>query len=370
MYEQQGLLGKLFDLHGKTAFVTGAARGMGAQISLGLAACGADVALAGKAGHPLPASPLPWMDPSPVPPPPPRHPTCCRHRQRGRPHRRGPPHRGHGGRGRGRHRAAAGAGAQVRCARPPRGGARDAAGGRRAGRPGHPHRQCRSVCAARLAARQGQKVCALPTCGALPLTHPPTHPSVHARTPTCRYSWQAAAGAQSVSQRVARGVWRQRGGGVPLLSRRLPAFPEKRGAAAARGPGAQRWQDCHHQVGGGPQRLASCLHPPPHDTGCHFPLCSPSPHLTTIAVTACLADACSSIAAQRGFGAQVAYCASKGALLPLSKSLAVAWGPDNVQVGGELAGGWNSVEACSVIAAATSGAAGQLPACRHLHCCR
>ncbi len=29
-----------------------------------------------------------------------------------------------------------------------------------------------------------------------------------------------------------------------------------------------------------------------------------------------------------GFGAQVAYCASKGALLPLSKSLAVAWGKD------------------------------------------
>ena len=36
----------------------------------------------------------------------------------------------------------------------------------------------------------------------------------------------------------------------------------------------------------------------------------------------------SSIAGIRGFGAQAAYCASKGALLPLSKSLAVAWGKD------------------------------------------
>lgn len=40
-----------------------------------------------------------------------------------------------------------------------------------------------------------------------------------------------------------------------------------------------------------------------------------------------------------GFGAQVAYCASKGALLPLSKSLAVAWGPDNIQASTGQAGG-------------------------------
>lgn len=33
-----------------------------------------------------------------------------------------------------------------------------------------------------------------------------------------------------------------------------------------------------------------------------------------------------------GFGAQAAYCASKGALIPLAKSLAVAWAPDNIQV--------------------------------------
>ncbi|GAB4816145.1 hypothetical protein N2152v2_003191 [Parachlorella kessleri] len=39
----------------------------------------------------------------------------------------------------------------------------------------------------------------------------------------------------------------------------------------------------------------------------------------------------SSIAAVRGFGAQVAYCSSKGALLSMAKSLAVAWGKDNIQ---------------------------------------
>ena len=60
----------------------------------------------------------------------------------------------------------------------------------------------------------------------------------------------------------------------------------------------------------------------------------PAPHLITVVIAAA---ACSSIAAKRGFGAQVAYCASKGALLPLSKSLATAWGKDNVQVG---AGRW------------------------------
>eukprot|EP00887_Chlorella_sp_A99_P004911 scaffold4.g4911.t1 len=40
----------------------------------------------------------------------------------------------------------------------------------------------------------------------------------------------------------------------------------------------------------------------------------------------------SSIAGLRGFGPQVAYCASKGALLPLAKSLAAAWGKDNIRV--------------------------------------
>ncbi|KAL4436582.1 hypothetical protein ABPG75_003721 [Micractinium tetrahymenae] len=50
----------------------------------------------------------------------------------------------------------------------------------------------------------------------------------------------------------------------------------------------------------------------------------------------------SSIAGIRGFGAQVAYCASKGALLPLSKSLAVAWGKDNIQVNCLLPGAINT----------------------------
>ena len=43
----------------------------------------------------------------------------------------------------------------------------------------------------------------------------------------------------------------------------------------------------------------------------------------------------------RSFGAQAAYCASKGALIPLGKSLAAAWGKDNIQAGwgaGELVG--------------------------------
>ncbi|PRW44575.1 2-deoxy-D-gluconate 3-dehydrogenase [Chlorella sorokiniana] len=50
----------------------------------------------------------------------------------------------------------------------------------------------------------------------------------------------------------------------------------------------------------------------------------------------------SSIAGIRGFGAQVAYCASKGALLPLSKSLAVAWGKENIQVNCLLPGAINT----------------------------
>ncbi|PRW44424.1 2-deoxy-D-gluconate 3-dehydrogenase [Chlorella sorokiniana] len=50
----------------------------------------------------------------------------------------------------------------------------------------------------------------------------------------------------------------------------------------------------------------------------------------------------SSIAGIRRFGAQVAYCASKGALLPLSKSLAVAWGKENIQVNCLLPGAINT----------------------------
>jgi hypothetical protein len=46
-YAQQRLPDLMFDLSDKTAFVTGAARGMGSWIAMGMARCGADVALAG-----------------------------------------------------------------------------------------------------------------------------------------------------------------------------------------------------------------------------------------------------------------------------------------------------------------------------------
>lgn len=35
-----------------------------------------------------------------------------------------------------------------------------------------------------------------------------------------------------------------------------------------------------------------------------------------------------------GAGTQIAYACSKGALLPMARSLAAAWGKDNIQVGG------------------------------------
>jgi NAD(P)-dependent dehydrogenase (short-subunit alcohol dehydrogenase family) len=50
-------------------------------------------------------------------------------------------------------------------------------------------------------------------------------------------------------------------------------------------------------------------------------------------------DACLSLA---GFGMQAAYCASKGALLPLCKSLAVAWGRDHINVNCILPGATNT----------------------------
>eukprot|EP01024_Parvocaulis_polyphysoides_P020106 TRINITY_DN1925_c0_g3_i1.p1 TRINITY_DN1925_c0_g3~~TRINITY_DN1925_c0_g3_i1.p1 ORF type:complete len:339 (-),score=56.42 TRINITY_DN1925_c0_g3_i1:330-1235(-) len=40
----------------------------------------------------------------------------------------------------------------------------------------------------------------------------------------------------------------------------------------------------------------------------------------------------SSIAGRFGYGPQSAYCASKGALFPYAKSLAIAWAKDNIQV--------------------------------------
>lgn len=59
--------------------------------------------------------------------------------------------------------------------------------------------------------------------------------------------------------------------------------------------------------------------PPPHPTH----LRHPHKYTPTTTTRACLA----------GFGAQVPYCTSKGALLPMAKSLAVAWGDDNIQAG-------------------------------------
>lgn len=43
MYAEEVPLSKLFDLSGQVAFVTGAARGVGAAIALGLAKAGAKV---------------------------------------------------------------------------------------------------------------------------------------------------------------------------------------------------------------------------------------------------------------------------------------------------------------------------------------
>lgn len=50
----------------------------------------------------------------------------------------------------------------------------------------------------------------------------------------------------------------------------------------------------------------------------------------------------SSIAALHGYGPQAAYCASKGALLPLAKSLALAWAPDHINVNCVLPGAANT----------------------------
>lgn len=50
----------------------------------------------------------------------------------------------------------------------------------------------------------------------------------------------------------------------------------------------------------------------------------------------------SSIAGQYGYGPQAAYCAAKGALLPLSKSLALAWAKDNIHVNVVMPGATNT----------------------------
>ena len=46
----------MFNLRGKIAFVTGAATGLGAAISVALAKCGADVAISDKPGNSLEAT--------------------------------------------------------------------------------------------------------------------------------------------------------------------------------------------------------------------------------------------------------------------------------------------------------------------------
>lgn len=43
-----------------------------------------------------------------------------------------------------------------------------------------------------------------------------------------------------------------------------------------------------------------------------------------------------------GYGQQAAYCASKGALIPLAKSLALAWAPDGINVNVVLPGAINT----------------------------
>lgn len=54
-----------------------------------------------------------------------------------------------------------------------------------------------------------------------------------------------------------------------------------------------------------------------------------------------------------GYGQQSAYCASKGALIPLAKSLALAWAPDGINVNVVLPGAINTpftqVKGCSAL---------------------
>eukprot|EP00195_Chlamydomonas_chlamydogama_P017219 CAMPEP_0202900320 /NCGR_PEP_ID=MMETSP1392-20130828/11108_1 /ASSEMBLY_ACC=CAM_ASM_000868 /TAXON_ID=225041 /ORGANISM="Chlamydomonas chlamydogama, Strain SAG 11-48b" /LENGTH=339 /DNA_ID=CAMNT_0049586689 /DNA_START=129 /DNA_END=1148 /DNA_ORIENTATION=+ len=50
----------------------------------------------------------------------------------------------------------------------------------------------------------------------------------------------------------------------------------------------------------------------------------------------------SSIAGMYGYGPQSAYCASKGALIPLMKSLALAWAPDHINVNAVMPGAANT----------------------------
>ncbi len=50
----------------------------------------------------------------------------------------------------------------------------------------------------------------------------------------------------------------------------------------------------------------------------------------------------SSIAGLYGYGPQAAYCAAKGALLPMAKSLALAWAPDHINVNCVLPGPANT----------------------------
>ncbi|WIA14964.1 hypothetical protein OEZ85_001675 [Tetradesmus obliquus] len=71
-----------------------------------------------------------------------------------------------------------------------------------------------------------------------------------------------------------------------------------------------------------------------HTVRAAYPLLKQSKH-SKVVIT-------SSIAANYGYGAQAAYCASKGALLPLAKSLALAWAPDGINVNVVLPGASNT----------------------------
>lgn len=72
-----------------------------------------------------------------------------------------------------------------------------------------------------------------------------------------------------------------------------------------------------------------------HTVRAAYPLLKQSKH-SKVVIT-------SSIAANYGYGAQAAYCASKGALLPLAKSLALAWAPDGINVNVVLPGASNTL---------------------------
>lgn len=76
------------------------------------------------------------------------------------------------------------------------------------------------------------------------------------------------------------------------------------------------------------------LHGPFHVARAAYPLLKRSQHGKVVIM--------SSIAGQYGYGLQSAYCSSKGALVPLAKSLALAWAGDKINVNCVLPGAANS----------------------------